>query len=71
MAKHGRDDELEKLTEQWLRDNDPNYQKRNKGYTSETNMDRKSRKEIPISNLNKTERSKMEEEYYSNQSNNK
>jgi ribonuclease HII len=70
MAKQGRDEELEKLTEDWLRNNDPDYQKRNKGYTSENNMDRKARKEIPISNLNKQERSKLEEEYYSNTKNN-
>ena len=71
MAKYGRDKELEELTEQWLRENDPTYNKKNKGYKSEQQMDRKSKQEIPISNLSKTQRRQIEEEYYSNNNNNK
>lgn len=65
MAKMGKDEELELLTEEWLRNHDPDYKKKNKGYSNEENLQKKLSKETPISNLSKKERSKIEEEYYS------
>lgn len=63
--KHGEDQDLERLTEQWLRENDPDYSKKNKGYHSNKAVEQKSKKEIPLSNLGKKDREMVEEKYYS------
>ena len=63
--KHGRDEEIEKMTEDWLRQNDPQYRSRYKNYTTDEQINKKSKKEIPISNLSKGDRQKLENQYYS------
>jgi hypothetical protein len=65
MAKYGVDEEMEKMTEQWLRENDENYNKKNKGYHSNRAVEQRSKKEIPLSSLGKKDREDMEEKYYS------
>jgi hypothetical protein len=62
MAKKGIDAELEKLTMEFLKQNDKD---KKKIYKSERQMKRKSMKEMPISNLSKKKASEMDNKYFS------
>lgn len=65
MSKEGIDEELEKATEEWLRKHDPQYSSRWKGYSSIEQMERKSKTEIPLTNLNKKQRKEMNDRFFS------
>jgi hypothetical protein len=64
MAKKGRDEQLEKLTADWLKEHDKTPP-RKRDYKSDRQMLKKSIKECSISNLNKKQLAEMENKYYS------
>jgi hypothetical protein len=63
MAKQGRDEELEKMTMDFLKEYDKTPP-RKRTYKSDRQMKRKSLKEIPLSNLSKKKQADMENKYY-------
>jgi hypothetical protein len=65
MSKHGNNKEIDKLTEEWLKANDPDYFKKTKTYVSEEQMQKKLNKERPLSSFNKKQKNEMDNKYYS------
>lgn len=57
MAKKGVDKELEKLANDFLKEHDKD---KKKTYLSDRQMDRRSKREVPISNLSKKQSQYME-----------
>lgn len=65
MAKYGKDEQLEKQAEEWLKANDPDYFKKTKNYLSEEQMQKKLNKERPVSSFSKKQKNEMDNKYYS------